>query len=113
MSGCHWVRGALQGCVAPRPDGGGRCCRGVPRRGERAVQWAGPGLHRSAPRPARRQAGLPGMGSLSALDVAVELGGTWRQYEELQITPLAGGLELAHELTAAVDLNGPDGEGGG
>src|SRR3972149_5590482 len=32
------------------------------------------------------------MGPLSALDTAVELGGTWRQYEELQITPLAGGV---------------------
>src|SRR3990170_1450441 len=31
--------------------------------------------------------------------------------EELQSTPLAGRLELAHELTAAVDLNGPDREG--
>jgi hypothetical protein len=43
--------------------------------------------------------------------MAVELGGAWREDEELQITPLTGGFELAHELGAAVHLNGPDGEG--
>src|SRR3972149_5142542 len=47
------------------------------------------------------------MSSLGPLDVAVELGGARRQDEELQSTPLAGGLELAHELTATVDLERP------
>ena len=51
------------------------------------------------------------VGPLSPLDMAVELGGAWWEDEELQVTALAGDLKLAHELGAAVDLNGADGEG--
>ncbi len=37
------------------------------------------------------------MGSLSPLNVAVELWGTWRQDVETHATLLASGLELGHE----------------
>ena len=38
------------------------------------------------------------MGPLSALNVAVELWGMWRQDVEMHSTLLASGLELGHEL---------------
>ena len=50
-------------------------------------------------------------GALQALDAAVELGRARRQDVERDALLLAGGLELGHELRAAVDLDGGELEG--
>ncbi len=50
---------------------------------------------------------LLGMGTLSALDMAVEFGGAGRQDKQPQATLLASLFELGGELAAAVDLEGP------
>ncbi len=45
---------------------------------------------------------------VGALDAAVIFGASGRQHEQGDAAPLAGGLELGHELAAAVDLHRPD-----
>ena len=42
---------------------------------------------------------------VGALDAAVIFGASGRQHEQFDAAPLAGGLELGHELAAAVDLH--------
>ena len=51
-------------------------------------------------------------GPLHPLDVAVELGALGREDEERNVQALASFLKRCHELTTAVYLNRPDGEGG-
>src|SRR3989304_2750040 len=51
------------------------------------------------------------VGTLGTLDVAVELGGAGWKDEELDAAQAAGVLEPGHELGAAVDLDGLNGEG--
>ena len=48
---------------------------------------------------------LVAAGGVGALDAAVILGASGRQHEQGDAAPLAGGLELGHELAAAVDLH--------
>ena len=50
-------------------------------------------------------------GAVVALDVAVELGRTGREFEQVDAAALAFGLEVGLELGASVDLDGFDGEG--
>ncbi len=45
---------------------------------------------------------------VGALDAAVVFGASGRQHEQGDAALLAGGLELGHELAAAVDLHRPD-----
>ena len=52
-------------------------------------------------------------GPVAALDAAVPLGPPGRQDMEGDFQRLAGALEVGHELAAAVDLDGLDGEGHG
>ena len=54
---------------------------------------------------------LVALGAVVALDVAVELGRSGRQFEELDAAPCAFGLEVGLELRSAIDLDDPDGEG--
>ena len=49
-------------------------------------------------------------GAVATFDGAVEFGGTRRQHVELDVALLAGGFKFGHELGAAVDLDGLDGE---
>src|SRR3990172_2614318 len=51
------------------------------------------------------------VGTLGTLDVAVELGGARWKDKEFDAALAAGGLELGHELGAAVDLDRSDREG--
>ena len=48
---------------------------------------------------------LAAAGGVGALDAAVIFGASGRQHEQFDAAPLAGGLELGHELAAAVDLH--------
>ncbi len=48
---------------------------------------------------------LVAAGRVGALDAAVIFGASGRQHEQGDAAPLAGGLELGHELAAAVDLH--------
>lgn len=55
---------------------------------------------------------LASPGQLSSFDGAVEVGGSWGQDQELDLSLLAGGFEFGHEFAAAVDLDALDGERG-
>ncbi len=48
---------------------------------------------------------LVAAGGVGALDAAIANGASGRQREQFDAAPLAGGLELGHELAAAVDLH--------
>ncbi len=48
---------------------------------------------------------LVAAGGVGALDAAIAIGAFGRQHEQGDAAPLAGGLELGHELAAAVDLH--------
>ena len=48
---------------------------------------------------------LVSAGRIGALDTAAVFGASGRQHEQLDAAALAGGLELGHELAAAVDLH--------
>ncbi len=48
---------------------------------------------------------LAAAGGVGALDAAVIFGASGRQHEQFDAAALAGGLELGHELAAAVDLH--------
>ncbi len=48
---------------------------------------------------------LVAAGGVGALDAAIANGASGRQHEQFDAAPLAGGLELGHELAAAVDLH--------
>ncbi len=48
---------------------------------------------------------LVAAGGVGALDAAIANGASGRQHEQGDAAPLAGGLELGHELAAAVDLH--------
>src|SRR5215216_21265 len=50
-------------------------------------------------------------GAIASLDGSIELWRSRRQDIERDLLFLAGGLELGHELGAAVDLDGLDGPG--
>jgi hypothetical protein len=51
------------------------------------------------------------MGTVGALDRAVEFGGAGREHEQVQTALLASLLELSRELRPAVDLQGAEGKG--
>src|SRR6266542_1714235 len=53
---------------------------------------------------------LLGVGAIGTFDGAIELGAARWQDEEPQAVLLTGDFERAHELTAAIDLDGADGE---
>ena len=54
---------------------------------------------------------LLGVGAVGAFHGTVEFGRTRREHEQVQAALLAGLLELGGELTAAIDLQGANGEG--
>ena len=46
-----------------------------------------------------------------AFDMTVELGGSWRAFEEVDAAVAAFALEVGPELGAAIDLDGQTGKG--
>ena len=63
------------------------------------------------PRAGRDLVKLLGVSTVGAFHGAIEFRGAGREHEQVEAVLLAGLLELSGELTAAIDLNGPDGKG--